>query len=112
TFDNIKPADSRDLIGRFQDSTAEDITAAVAAAKEAYNRWRLVPAPRRAELLFKAAQLLVERKEEYSRQMTREMGKVLKETRGDVQEAIDMSYFMGGEGRRLYGQTTPAEMPN
>jgi aldehyde dehydrogenase (NAD+) len=112
TFDNVNPADSRDVIGKFQDSTVEDINAAVAAAKEAANKWRLVPAPRRAEILFRAAQLLVERKEEYSRQMTREMGKVLKETRGDVQEAIDMSYYMGGEGRRLYGQTTPAEMPN
>src|SRR5262249_19613031 len=110
TFDNINPADNRDCIGHFQDSTEEDINAAVAAAKEASKRWRLVPAPRRAEILYRAAQLLIERKEEYSRQMTREMGKVLKETRGDVQEAIDMSYFMAGEGRRLYGQTTPAEM--
>jgi alpha-ketoglutaric semialdehyde dehydrogenase len=112
TFDNLNPADTRDLVGRFQDSNEEDVNAAVAAAKEAFQKWRLVPAPRRAEILFRAAQLLNERKEEYARQMTREMGKVLKETRGDVQEAIDMAYFIGGEGRRLYGQTTPAEMPN
>lgn len=112
TFDNINPADTRELIGRFQDSNQEDVDMAVAAAKEAANSWRLTPAPRRAEILFKAGQLLLERKEAYSREMTREMGKVLKETRGDVQEAIDMSFYMGGEGRRLYGQTTPAEMPN
>jgi aldehyde dehydrogenase (NAD+) len=112
TFDNINPADTRELIGRFQDSTEEDVNIAVAAAKEADNSWRLTPAPRRAEILFKAGQLLVERKEAYAREMTREMGKVLKETRGDVQEAVDMAFYMGGEGRRLYGQTTPAEMPN
>lgn len=112
TFDSINPADTRELIGRFQDSNAEDVDAAVAAAKEAAQSWRLTPAPRRAEILYRAAQLLIERKEGYSQEMTREMGKVLKETRGDVQEAIDMTYFMAGEGRRLYGQTTPAEMPN
>ncbi len=112
TFDSVNPADARELVGRFQDSNEEDVNMAVAAAKEAFNSWRLTPAPRRAEILFKAGQLLVERKEAYAREMTREMGKVLKETRGDVQEAIDMSFYMGGEGRRLYGQTTPAEMPN
>src|SRR6185369_4054841 len=93
TFENINPADTRDVVGHFQDSDATDVNAAVDAAKEAYKSWRLVPAPRRAEILFKAAQLLVDHKEEYAREMTREMGKVLKETRGDVQEAIDMSYF-------------------
>ncbi|MBI4854998.1 MAG: aldehyde dehydrogenase family protein [Acidobacteria bacterium] len=112
TFENINPADTRELIGCFQDSNEEDVNMAVQAAKEAANSWRLTPAPRRAEILFKAGQLLNERKEAYAREMTREMGKVLKETRGDVQEAIDMSFYMGGEGRRLYGQTTPAEMPN
>ncbi|MBL8151065.1 MAG: aldehyde dehydrogenase family protein [Blastocatellia bacterium] len=111
-YENFNPADTRQSIGRFQDSTSEDINLAVAAAKEAFEKWRLVPAPRRAEILFKAAQIIVDRKEEYAREMTREMGKVLKETRGDVQEAIDMAYFIGGEGRRLYGQTTPAELPN
>ncbi len=85
---------------------------AVAAAKAAYKTWRLVPAPKRAEILFRAAELLVKRKEEFSRDMTREMGKVLAETRGDVQEAIDMTYYMAGEGRRLFGQTTPSELPN
>src|SRR5437762_3822328 len=85
---------------------------AVDAATEAYKTWRLVPAPKRAEILFRAAELLVQRKEEFAKDMTREMGKVLAETRGDVQEAIDMTYYMAGEGRRLFGQTTPSELPN
>jgi delta 1-pyrroline-5-carboxylate dehydrogenase len=72
----------------------------------------LVPAPKRAEILFRAGELLLERKEQYAKDMTREMGKVLAETRGDVQEAIDMTYYMAGEGRRLFGQTTPSELPN
>ncbi len=109
-FENRNPADQDDLIGHFQDSTADDADAAVDAAERAYREWRLVPAPRRAELLFTAAQLLAERKEAYARDMTREMGKVLEETRGDVQEAIDMSYFMAGEGRRQSGQTVPSEL--
>ena len=74
------------------------------------SHWRLVPAPRRAEVLFRAAQMIAERKEVLAREMTREMGKVLDETRGDVQEAIDMTYFMAGEGRRQYGQTVPSEL--
>ena len=71
-----------------------------------------MPAPRRAEIVFRAAEMLAERKEEYSRDMTREMGKVIKETRGDTQEAIDTAYYMAGEGRRLFGPTTPSELPN
>jgi alpha-ketoglutaric semialdehyde dehydrogenase len=112
TFENRNPADTREVVGNFQDSDERDVAAAVAAAHKAYAHWRLVPAPKRGEILFKAAQLLVERKEQCARDMTREMGKVLQETRGDVQEAIDMCFFMAGEGRRLYGQTTPSEMPN
>jgi len=112
TYANVNPADTRDVVGLFQDSNAEDVDAAVRAAAAAYESWRLTPAPKRGEIIFKAAQLLVERKEQYARDMTREMGKVLKEARGDVQEAIDMAYFMAGEGRRLHGQTTPSEMHN
>jgi alpha-ketoglutaric semialdehyde dehydrogenase len=111
TFENRNPANTDEIIGEFPASTSEDVEAAVQAAKHAYTKWRLVPAPKRAEILFKAAELLVKRKEEFSRDMTREMGKVLAETRGDVQEAIDMTYYMGGEGRRLFGQTTPSELP-
>ena len=82
----------------------------MAAAREAFPRWRALPAPKRGEILYRAAEILVRRKEEFSRDMTREMGKVLAETRGDVQEAIDMTYYMAGEGRRQFGQTTPSEL--
>jgi acyl-CoA reductase-like NAD-dependent aldehyde dehydrogenase len=109
---NRNPANTDEVIGEFPLSSQADIDAAVSAAREAYKSWRLVPAPKRAEILFRTAELLVKRKEEYSRDMTREMGKVLAETRGDVQEAIDMTYYMAGEGRRLFGQTTPSELPN
>ena len=112
TLENRNPANTDELIGLFPLSSQEDVDAAVDAAKAAYQGWRLTPAPKRAEILFRAAELLVRRKEEYSRDMTREMGKVLAETRGDVQEAIDMTYYMAGEGRRLFGQTTPSELPN
>jgi alpha-ketoglutaric semialdehyde dehydrogenase len=112
TIENRNPANTDELIGVFPASTQADVDNAVAAAREAYKSWRLVPAPKRAEILFRAAELLVKRKEEFSRDMTREMGKVLAETRGDVQEAIDMTYYMAGEGRRLFGQTTPSELPN
>ena len=112
TFENRNPADRDDLIGRFADSSREDVEKAVAAAREAFPRWRAVPAPKRGEILYRAAEILVRRKEELARDMTREMGKVLAETRGDVQEAIDMTYYMAGEGRRQFGQTTPSEMPN
>ena len=111
-YENRNPANTDELVGMFVSSTSEDVDAAVDAAKAAYKKWRLVPAPKRAEILFRAAELLVQRKEEYSKDMTREMGKVLAETRGDVQEAIDMTYYMAGEGRRLFGQTTPSELPN
>src|SRR2546425_10715969 len=100
TMENRNPANTDDLIGLFPDSQGEDVDQAVAAAQAAFREWRLVPAPRRAERIFQAAERLVQRKEEYARAMTREMGKILAETRGDVQEAIDMSYYMAGEGRR------------
>ncbi|HJZ77452.1 MAG TPA: aldehyde dehydrogenase family protein [Vicinamibacterales bacterium] len=109
-FEDRNPANTDDVVGVFQKSTAADVADAIDAARLAYERWRLVPAPKRAELLFRAAQLIAERKDAFARDMTREMGKVLDETRGDVQEAIDMTFFMAGEGRRQYGQTVPAEM--
>lgn len=112
TFENRSPANADDLIGLFQKSTQADVARAVAAADAAYKEWRLVPAPRRAEILYRAAQLFAERKEAYARDMTREMGKVLGETGGDVQEAIDMAQLMAGEGRRMYGQTVPSELRN
>ncbi len=111
-FDNVNPADTTDVIGRFPLSNEDDVNKAVAAAKESATRWRRTPAPKRAEILFRLAQILERNKETYTRDMTREMGKVLKEAGGDVQEAIDCTYYTAGEGRRLHGFTTPAEMPN
>jgi aldehyde dehydrogenase (NAD+) len=112
TFENINPANKHEIVGIFQKSDSEDVENAVAAAKEAYKTWRLVPPPKRGEILLRALRLLMERKEQFAEQMTQEMGKILAETRGDVQEAIDMTFYMAGEGRRLFGQTTPSELPN
>src|SRR3984893_14227217 len=112
TFENRNPANTGELVGIFPSSTLEDVNDAVGAAKAAFKQWRLFPAPRRAEILYRAAETLVKRKEDMARDMTLEMGKPLAETRGDVQEAIDMTYYMAGEGRRLSGQTVPSELPN
>jgi len=112
TFENRNPADTRDVVGIFQRSGKADVDAAIAAAKQAFARWRLIPAPRRAEIIYRGAEMLFERKEDFARDMTREMGKILKETRGDVQEAVDTAYYMAGEGRRMFGPTTPSELPN
>lgn len=112
TFENRNPANHHELVGHFPASDDTDIDAAVDAADAAFNKWRLTPAPHRAEILFRAAEILVKRKEDFARAMTQEMGKVLAETRGDVQEAIDMTYLMAGEGRRMFGDTTPSELPS
>jgi len=109
TFESTSPANG-DAIGTFPLSGEEDVNRAVAAAKEAFEEWRLVPAPKRGEILFRFGELLRDQKEDLAQLMAREMGKVLAEARGDVQEAIDMAYYMGGEGRRLFGQTTPSEL--
>ena len=112
TILNVNPADHDDIVGSFPSSGPEDVDRAVAAAKKAFATWRLVPAPKRAEILVRAGILLQQRKEQFARDMTREMGKVLAETRGDVQEAIDEAFYVAGEGRRLFGQTTPSELQN
>jgi len=112
TVENRNPADTDQVIGAFPDSDASDVDAAVAAARRAYEEWRLVPAPRRAEVVLRAARILEAEKEDLARLMTREMGKVLPEARGDVQEAIDCGILAAGEGRRLHGDTTPSELPN
>jgi aldehyde dehydrogenase (NAD+) len=109
TFESTSPADG-ELIGVFPRSGAEDVDRAVAAAKKAFEEWRLVPAPKRGEILFRFAALVADHKSELTDLMTHEMGKVKAEAGGDVQEAIDMSYYMAGEGRRLFGQTTPSEL--
>ncbi len=112
TILNFNPADHAEVVGEFPSSDAEDVDRAVAAAKQAFAAWHLVPAPKRAEILLRARNLLVQNKEKYARDMTREMGKVLAETRGDVQEAIDEAFYVAGEGRRLFGVTTPSELPD
>ncbi|MCL4512487.1 MAG: aldehyde dehydrogenase family protein, partial [Candidatus Eremiobacteraeota bacterium] len=112
TFEDRNPANRDDIIGIFPKSSKEDVDAAVQAARKAFHSWRLTPAPIRAEILFKAGQMLIQKKEEFAKLMTREMGKVLKEARGDVQEAIDLIFYAAGEGRRLFGQTTPSELPD
>ena len=109
---NVNPADHDEIVGAFPSSGPEDVAKAVAAAKKAFATWRLVPAPKRAEILVRTGILLQQRKEQFARDMTREMGKVLAETRGDVQEAIDEAFYVAGEGRRLFGQTTPSELQN
>jgi alpha-ketoglutaric semialdehyde dehydrogenase len=111
TFESLVPA-TGEPIGSFPRSGAEDVDLAVAAAQEAFEDWRLVPAPRRGAILLRFAQLLERDKDELTELMSREMGKVLAEAGGDVQEAIDMSIYMAGEGRRLFGHTTPSELPD
>ena len=109
-FDNINPADTTDVIGRFPLSGVADVERAVASAKKGFERWRRTPAPARGDILRKAGDLLVKRKEEIADLMTREMGKPLTETRGDVQEGIDTAYYAATEGRRLFGHTVPSEL--
>ncbi len=110
TFENRNPARMSDLIGLFPASTAEDVDRAVASARRGFELWRGVPAPERGLVLQRAGELMVDRKEELARAQTREMGKVLEETRGDVQEAIDTAFYAAGEGRRLFGRTVPSEL--
>jgi aldehyde dehydrogenase (NAD+) len=111
-FLNLNPADTGDVVGEFPKSDIRDVNDAVAAASAAFERWRKTPAPKRAEIIFKAADILIKRKEEIAREMTREMGKIIKESRGDVQEGIDTGFLAAGEGRRLFGFTTPSELSN
>ena len=111
TFISVNPA-TEACVAQVAQGSSEDVAAAVAAAKAAFPAWRLTPAPARGEILFRVAQLLRERKEALSQLLTSEMGKIISEARGDVQEAIDMAWYMGGEGRRLFGHTAPVEMPD
>ena len=112
TFESHNPADRRDIVGRFQQGTAADVAMAIKAAETAGPMWRRTPAPRRGEIMYAFAQLMGEHKERLARAMTREMGKVLSEARGDVQEGIDIAYLMAGEGRRMHGETVPSELPD
>ena len=112
TFENRNPANWDEVVGTFPKSGKEDVDEAVRVARTAFEKWRLVPAPKRGDILKKVGDLMVTRKEEVARLMTREMGKVLVETRGDVQEGIDTAYYGASEGRRLFGHTVPSELPN
>src|SRR4029077_8747019 len=111
-FENRNPADTRDLIGRFPDSGAADIEMAVQSAERGFKLWSRTPAPARGDVLRRVGDLLAARKEEVADAMTREMGKVLAETRGDVQEGIDTAFYAATEGRRLFGHTVPSELPS
>ena len=110
-FERENPATGA-ATGSYPLSRAEDVGEAACAAAEAQRAWRRLPAPKRGEILFRAAEILLRNKERYARDLTEEMGKVLPEARGDIQEAIDMTYYMAGEGRRTFGQTTPSELPD
>jgi len=112
TFESLNPADRRDVVGRFQAGNAADVAMAVKAAEMALPRWKATPAPKRGEILYRFGQLMAEHKERLARAMTREMGKVLAEARGDVQEGIDIAFLMAGEGRRMAGETVPSELPD
>jgi alpha-ketoglutaric semialdehyde dehydrogenase len=112
TFESRNPADTRDLIGTFAASDAADAAMAIRAAETAFPAWRATPAPKRGEILYRFGALMSEHKERLARAMTREMGKVLAEARGDVQEGIDIAYLMAGEGRRMFGDTVPSELPD
>ncbi|HTP81149.1 MAG TPA: aldehyde dehydrogenase family protein [Bacteroidota bacterium] len=112
TFENRNPANWDEVVGIFPRSGKADVDAAVEAARGAYKKWRLVPAPARGDIMRKIGDMLVRRKDELAREMTREMGKVLAETKGDVQEGIDTAYYASSEGRRLFGHTVPSELPD
>jgi len=112
TFASHNPADTRDIIGYFQAGGAADVARAVRAAEDAQRRWRRTPAPKRGEIMYRFGELMAASKERLARAMTREMGKVLAEARGDVQEGIDIAFLMAGEGRRSFGATVPSELPD
>jgi aldehyde dehydrogenase (NAD+) len=111
TFQNINPA-TGEIVSEFQDSAPVDVDTAVEIAHDAFRMWKNTPAPKRGEILYKASELLIRDKECIAKNMTQEMGKPLAETRGDVQEAIDMGFYAAGEGRRMAGEVVPSELNN
>src|SRR6476620_8876011 len=112
TFESHNPADTRDVIGRFQAGSPADVAMAIKAAETAWPMWSRTPAPKRGEILYRFGALMAEHKERLSQAMSREMGKVIAEARGDVQEGIDIAFLMAGEGRRMAGETVPSELPD
>ena len=111
TFESRNPATGA-LIGRFQSGVPADVAMAIKAAEMALPRWKATPAPKRGEILYAFGALMAEHKERLARALTEEMGKVLPEARGDVQEGIDIAFLMAGEGRRMFGETVPSELPD
>src|SRR5438067_13123505 len=111
-FENVNPADTTDIVGRFPLSGADDVDCAVQSAQRGFAAWRTTPAPARGDVLRRVGDIMMRRKEEIADLMTREMGKPLQETRGDVQEGIDTAYYAATEGRRLFGHTVPSELRN
>ena len=111
-LDNVNPADTRDLVGKFPKSGAADVQAAVESAKRGFELWKRTPALARGDILRRVGDILAARKDELADLMTREMGKPIAETKGDVQEGIDTAYYAGVEGRRLFGHTVPSELKN
>ena len=111
TFQTTNPA-TGEVLATFAEGNGDDVEKAVKAASEAKSKWRAFPAPKRGEILLKTAAIMRSRKEELGRLATREMGKVLSEGKGDIQEAIDFLEYIAGEGRRMFGETTPSELPN
>lgn len=110
TFQTTNPA-TAEVLAVFAQGDREDVERAVKAASKAALKWRAFPAPKRGEILLKTASIMRRRKEELGRLVTREMGKVIAEGKGDVQEAIDFMEYIAGEGRRMTGETTPSELP-
>src|SRR5712692_11740514 len=110
-FEVLDPATGQ-VIATATKSTKAEVDRAVDSARRAFETWRLVPAPKRGEILYRAGEIMLQRKDDLARAMTTEMGKVLAEARGDVQEGIDMTYYTAGEGRRQFGDVVPAELPN
>src|ERR1051325_272266 len=111
-IENQNPADINDIIGLYPISNEKDVNLAASSAKSAFEKWRLIPAPKRGDILKLTGDIMTERKDEIAREMTREMGKVIAETKGDVQEGIDTAYYAASEGRRLFGLNAPSELPN
>ncbi len=112
TFENRNPANWAEVVGVFPHSTVDDVDRAARAAEAAFRSWRLVPGPTRGEIIRKAGEIMLRRKDEIARLMTREMGKTFTETKGDVQEGIDTAFYCASEGRRMFGQNTPSELPD
>jgi acyl-CoA reductase-like NAD-dependent aldehyde dehydrogenase len=112
TLESRNPTNKNEVIATFPRSNSADVDVAIASARKAYHSWRLVPAPARAEYIFRVGELLLQHKEELAQLISREMGKAIAEARGDVQEGVDCAFYSAGEGRRMFGQTTPSEMPN